>query len=251
MVTTLYLIRHGQTEDGAKRYIGSMDIPLSETGILQITSASNYIVERRKDPDNSRSKSYLFDIHSAPQINKKVVPERRVRTTGRSSRETAPTSGGDSDGSALAAVYCSDLSRAARSAEIIAAPHRLVPIKVPAFRERSFGIWEGMSFLEIKKKYPREFELWAGNPVQYSPVGGESTVEVKERVLPQFNKIMKKHSGEDIAIVAHGGINRIILCSILGIPLENIFRIEQDCASVNIIEFWDKYPVVKLMNYTT
>jgi alpha-ribazole phosphatase len=48
--------------------------------------------------------------------------------------------------------------------------------------------------------------------------------------------------------VAHGGVNRIILCHIMGIPLENIFRIEQDYGAVNIIEFWDKYPVVKLLN---
>ena len=51
-----------------------------------------------------------------------------------------------------------------------------------------------------------------------------------------------------IAVVAHGGVNRIILCHIMGIPLENIFRIEQDFAAVNIIEFWEKYPVVKLLN---
>jgi len=52
----------------------------------------------------------------------------------------------------------------------------------------------------------------------------------------------------NIAITAHGGVNRIILCHVMGIPLENIFRIEQDFAAVNIIEFWEKYPVVKLLN---
>ncbi|MFZ3136959.1 MAG: histidine phosphatase family protein [Thermodesulfovibrionales bacterium] len=57
-----------------------------------------------------------------------------------------------------------------------------------------------------------------------------------------------KGEGEHVAIVAHGGVNRIILCLILGIPLENIFRIEQDYGALNIIEFWEKYPVVKLIN---
>jgi len=51
-----------------------------------------------------------------------------------------------------------------------------------------------------------------------------------------------------VAIVAHGGVNRIVLCHILGIPLENIFRIEQDYAALNIVEFWEKYPVMKLLN---
>jgi len=49
-------------------------------------------------------------------------------------------------------------------------------------------------------------------------------------------------------IVAHGGVNRIILCELLGIPLENIFRIEQEHGAINIIEFHDNYPVVKLVN---
>ena len=43
---------------------------------------------------------------------------------------------------------------------------------------------------------------------------------------------------------------RVILCHILGVPLENMFRVEQDYAALNIIEFWDTYPVVKLMNGT-
>jgi alpha-ribazole phosphatase/probable phosphoglycerate mutase len=79
-------------------------------------------------------------------------------------------------------------------------------------------------------------------------MGGESTIMVKERVIPELDGIVKKHGDEEVAIVAHGGINRIVLCHILGIPLENIFRIEQDYAAVNIIEFWDRYPVVKLIN---
>ena len=54
---------------------------------------------------------------------------------------------------------------------------------------------------------------------------------------------------ENIAIVSHGGIIRIILCHLLGIPLENIFRIEQDNGALNIVEFYDNYPVAKLINY--
>ena len=67
-------------------------------------------------------------------------------------------------------------------------------------------------------------------------------------VINALETIIGNHNEELIAIVAHGGVNRIVLCHLLGIPLENIFRIEQDYAALNIIEFWDKYPVVKLIN---
>lgn len=206
MVTTLYLVRHGETEGSeVKRYKGSIDVPLSEKGIEQMEQVAKYL--------NRSYKTY----------------------------------------SGLKAVYCSPLIRALKSAEIVAEPHGLKPIVIPDLRERSFGIWEGMSFNEIKDKYPEEFEAWAGNPLKYSPVGGESTLEVRDRVIIGLNKILNDHNSQgarNIAIVAHGGVNRIILCHIMGIPLENIFRIEQDNAAVNIIEFWEKYPVVKALNLT-
>jgi alpha-ribazole phosphatase/probable phosphoglycerate mutase len=152
----------------------------------------------------------------------------------------------------LKAVYCSPLIRALKSAEIVADPHGLKPIEIPDLRERSFGIWEGMSFNEIKDKHPEEFEAWANNPLKYSPMGGESTVEVRDRAIKALEEILNgaAKTNTDIAIVAHGGVNRIILCHIMGMPLENIFRIEQDFAAVNIIEFHERYPVVKLLNYS-
>jgi alpha-ribazole phosphatase/probable phosphoglycerate mutase len=152
---------------------------------------------------------------------------------------------------ALSAVYCSDLNRARKSAEIIADPYGITPVTVRDLRERSFGIWEGMSFDEIQEKYPQEFNAWAGNPLKFKPMQGESTIEVESRALHIFNEILEKHCGESIAIVSHGGINRVILCHVLGIPLENIFRIEQDFGALNIIEFHDSNPVVRLMNYRT
>lgn len=230
MVTTLYLIRHGETEGSeTKRYKGSIDVPLSEKGIEQVEKVAVFVREHLRLESSAKYQSYLRDIHK--------TKGSRVRG-----------SEGSREAQRLAAVYTSNLSRAMKSAEIIARPYKLKPIQMKELRERSFGIWEGMSFTEIKERYPEEFSAWAGNPLKYSPVEGESTVEVEKRVMKAVNRILKKHKGDEIAIVSHGGVSRIILCNILGIPLENIFRIEQDYAAVNIIEFWNKYPVVKLIN---
>ncbi len=230
MVTTLYLIRHGALEGGGpKRYNGSIDIPMSEEGIAQIKEASVFIARLIAASDPSKYLSYLRDIHG-----KAVTEEREAVDSGATS--------------VLSAVYCSDLSRAVKSAEIIAEPYGLMPMRMPELRERSFGVWEGMTFTEIKEQFPGEFEAWAANPLAHSPVGGESTLEVKERVVKALNNILNRHTGENVAVVAHGGVNRILICDILGAPLENIFRIEQDYGAVNVIEFWDKYPVLKLMN---
>jgi alpha-ribazole phosphatase len=231
MVTTLYLVRHGAIEgSGVKRYHGSIDVPLSREGVEQIQEAAEFIADRLFDSTTSKYLSYLREIHDPKDVDGSLRGEE------------------SSDQPGLSAVYCSDLQRAVRSAEIIAEPHGVTPVQVPALRERNFGIWEGMSFTEIKENYPAEFEAWAGNPLKYSPVGGENTIEVNYRVVSALEEIIGRHSGENISVVAHGGVNRIILCHIMGIPLENIFRIEQDYGAVNIVEFWDKYPVVKLLN---
>jgi alpha-ribazole phosphatase len=230
MVTTLYLVRHGALEgSGQKRYNGSIDTPMSQKGIEQVRAASDFIAGHLRGAGCAKYLSYLRDVHGSAGTN-----ECR------------------SDGSAagIQAVYCSDLVRAVTSAEIIAGPHGLVPVRVPGLRERSFGAWEGMTFSEIREKFPAEFEAWARNPLRHSPVGGENTEEVKERVVKALDGILERHEGDTFVAVAHGGVNRIILCHILGMPLENIFRIEQDYAAVNIIEFWEKYPVVKLINGT-
>ncbi|HXW69034.1 MAG TPA: histidine phosphatase family protein [Dissulfurispiraceae bacterium] len=239
MATTLYLIRHGDTIGSeVKRYKGSIDVPMSEAGIAQIKAASAFITDKLRLSGITKYKSYLNDIHvSIPQM----PDDKEAR---------------------LSAVYCSDLSRARRSAEIIAEPYGLEPVVIPELRERNFGVWEGMTFNEIKDRYPDEFEAWASNPLKYRPVDGESTKEVRNRALRALDGILSKHAAErserkasdnpdpadSIAIVAHGGVNRIILCHLMGIPLENVFRIEQDPAAVNIVEFWERYPVIKLLN---
>jgi alpha-ribazole phosphatase/probable phosphoglycerate mutase len=245
MVTTIYLIRHGETVDAEpRRYKGHIDVPLSEKGIEQMKRLAKYIVQ-----------------NSSNSSNQKLNPP------------SPPFSKGGMGGF-LNAVYCSDLIRAIKSAEIIAEPYGLKPIIMPELRERNFGIWEGMSFDEIKEKYPEEFDVWASNPLKFSPLQGESTIEVRDRVIDALNRILNEVQDSSksfniaqnsstlnhveplnniellsIGIVSHGGVNRIVLCHLLGIPLENIFRIEQDYGALNIIEFYDKYPVVKLVNF--
>lgn len=231
MVTTLYLVRHGSIDaDGARRYYGSMDVPLLEEGEAQMKGASGLITRYLADLASAKDRSYLKDIHNPEETDHEV------------------RDGGEEETPRLTAIYCSDLQRAVKSAAIIAEPHGLDPIQAPALRERNFGIWEGLTFTEIKERYPLEFEAWAGNPLKYTPIGGEGTLDMSLRVTRAMEDIVESHPGGEIAIIAHGGVNRILLCQIMGIPFENIFRIEQDYGAVNIVEFWDRYPVVKLLN---
>ncbi len=246
MVTTLYLVRHGATEDsrgdGEARYKGSTDVPLSELGKEQVAATATVLRERLSVLAAARSADYLGQVHGPVK--------RQVGGAGTRSA-VADQQGGEADSpppAAPAAVYCSPLSRAAASAEIIAAPFGLEPIALADLRERHFGVWEGMSFAEIRAAWPDHFTAWAADPLGFSPPEGENTLAVARRGRAAIKKILAAHPGREVVVVAHGGINRVILCHFLQLPLRHIFRIEQSLACLNIIELWERYPVIKLLN---
>jgi alpha-ribazole phosphatase len=78
---------------------------------------------------------------------------------------------------------------------------------------------------------------------------GENLHDVNGRVMPLVGEIVERHQGEEVLIVAHGGVNRIILLSAIGAPLSAFFNIEQSYCCLNIIDYYaDGKTVVKLLN---
>jgi alpha-ribazole phosphatase len=149
----------------------------------------------------------------------------------------------------LSACYCSDLSRCILGADIICAPRGIRPDVRPELRELSFGDWEGKTWSELAETYPEEWQSRLRDFVNYRVPGGENLVDLGNRVIPAVDEIVEKHQGEEVLIIAHGGVNRIILLYALGVPFKSIFRIEQDFGCLNIIDYYaDGNPVVKLLN---
>jgi alpha-ribazole phosphatase len=151
-------------------------------------------------------------------------------------------------GEGITAVYASDLIRSIHSAEILGDVIDRKPITVPQLREKCFGQWEGLTQAEVQRRFPTEWTEWIANPGNAKPSGGESCRELAARVLPVIDEIVKRHRGERIAIVAHGGVNRIILCHALGLDLRYMERIAQKHAGLNIIEFLENDMIVRLVN---
>ena len=150
--------------------------------------------------------------------------------------------------SPIKAVYSSDLKRTRNSAEIISIQHGLDPVCYPELRELSFGKWEGLSLKELNSKYPGEVEKRFANPATFQAEGGETLQQLIERALPKYEQIIANHPGDEIVIMSHGGVNRVILGHLLGIPLNNVFRITQENAGLNIIQYYNSQPVVELIN---
>jgi alpha-ribazole phosphatase/probable phosphoglycerate mutase len=148
----------------------------------------------------------------------------------------------------LTGVYASDLTRAFQGAQIICRGRDLTPQAVPEFREVHFGAWEGLSFGEIMEQYPIELEARLRDLTNFRIPGGESLMDVRARVLPRLQDILQQHPAQSLALVAHAGINRLILSEALGLPLNHLFRIHQDYGCLNIIDYFPELPVVRLVN---
>jgi alpha-ribazole phosphatase len=139
-------------------------------------------------------------------------------------------------GAGLTAVFSSDLTRARRSAEIIGAPHGLAPRIVPALREMAMGRWEGLTAAEIRAREPEAFENWMARVGEFPFPEGESVPDLLARAAPAFDAIVGAHGGQPIAVVAHGGTNRALLCRALGLPLGRLLAFGQDYGTLNVLE---------------
>jgi broad specificity phosphatase PhoE len=120
---------------------------------------------------------------------------------------------------------------------------------VPELQEGNFGEWEGLTFEGIRDRYPDLFAAWQEDVTAVRPPGGESLYDVSERVLRAYLPIIEQHRGERILIVAHGGVNRVILAHALKMEIRRIFRIDQEYGCLNVIDYYDDgFAQVKLMN---
>lgn len=150
-------------------------------------------------------------------------------------------------GAALKAIYCSDLARCLETARIIGACCSLEPKVLPELREINLGAWDGQPFDTVQARYPRAFQERGDRIADHRPPGGESFRDLQARVWPAFEAIARRVSGHTL-IVTHAGVIRVLLCRLLGMPLENLFCIGQAHGALNIIALRSEHRRLQAMN---
>ena len=146
------------------------------------------------------------------------------------------------------AFFSSDLIRARKGAEIIAGCHGIEPVSCPEFREINLGIWEGMTREEIMERHPEDYAARLQDLVHRRVDGGESFSDVQVRVMRKLTRVLAEHAGGTIVLLAHGGVNRVILFDALNLDLAHLMRMDQSYGCINIIDYYESGPVVKLVN---
>lgn len=191
-VTTVLLIRHGQTSwNAAGRWQGHTDVPLNEVGREQARLLANRLVEWP-----------------------------------------------------IAALYSSDLKRAAETAAIVGEALEMEPVQDQVWRERHVGAFQGLTGEEIAEKHP---EVWATlqRGVFVVPPGGESLEALYERATEALERVLQRHQGEFVVVISHGGMMRTLIAHVLQLPPGRDPRISlRGNTGISIIEKEKKRPPI-------
>ena len=151
----------------------------------------------------------------------------------------------------IAAIYASDLNRAMVTAEAIGRKFGLAVQPEAAFRELSFGEWEGLTYQQIVSQWEDAMANFMQHPDIMEIPGGESFPEVQRRAMTRLEELIKKHDGQTIVVVAHGAVLRTMLTAALHMPLQYLWSIRQFNTAVNIVRYDEgANPTVELLNST-
>ena len=117
-------------------------------------------------------------------------------------------------------LYCSDSRRARKTAEAISkyTGHTLNFDK--RLREKDLGIFEGLTSEEARERYPETFQLFKTAGAKYVIDEGESTQQLLDRALEAIEKIRIRHPQKVAVLVTHGGVVRVLMKHVLGVPLD-------------------------------
>lgn len=150
----------------------------------------------------------------------------------------------------LDAIYTSPLVRTLETARILASPHQLEPISEPCLRELDYGRWEGLRRSDVERDFKDEYGIWQEDPFTIAPQGGESGLNVLNRVLPVVRRIVETHRHGSVLLVSHKGVNRLLISSLLGFDMRSYRdRLDQSPAALNILDFMSEVrPRLRLFN---
>ena len=131
-------------------------------------------------------------------------------------------------------VCASPLSRAVETAALVSGRPAAAIERVETLVEIDLGAWEGLSLAEVQVRFPGEYEQRGQDLAAYRTPGGESFSEVADRACPALADLARDRSGP-LLVVAHMGVNRVVLSRLLGRPLALLLDIPQAYAAVNVL----------------
>jgi len=134
------------------------------------------------------------------------------------------------------AIVSSPLKRCSDFAQCLAKDNDIFIEEEDGFKEIGFGVWEGCTRDEIMRQDPQALINFFKDPVKYRPEGAEQLADFSTRTESAWLRLIKKYQGQHVLVVAHAGVIRMLTAHVLGMPVENIFRLQVSNAALNRIK---------------
>ena len=148
------------------------------------------------------------------------------------------------------AVVASPVRRARETAELVAAALGVEPVFEPGLRETDFGVWEGLTFGEVGRRYPEEMRDWLADP-EVPPPGGESFAATAVRVREALDRVLASYAGQTVVLVSHVTPIKTLLRFALDAPPSALYRMHLDLACLSEVQWFSDGPsVVRSLNDT-
>jgi probable phosphoglycerate mutase len=141
------------------------------------------------------------------------------------------------------AIVASPLRRTVQTAGEVAAVTGLPVAAEDGFRETDFGAWEGLTFAEVRERWPSEMTAWLADP-EVAPPGGESFAEVSERVTAALDRVLAGRTGQRVLIVSHVTPIKTLVAAALLAPPAALYRMHLDVAALCEVDWYADGPAV-------
>jgi len=143
-------------------------------------------------------------------------------------------------------IYSSPLSRAVATATPLARAVGLPVQERDELAELDYGQWDGMTTDEVALRFQIEYVRWTADPAWNPPTGGETAVQLAQRMTTAIGEIDATHDDGNVLVVSHKASIRVALCALLGVDVGR-FRYRFGCpvGSVSIVEFGDHGPLAE------
>jgi broad specificity phosphatase PhoE len=188
-----------------------------------------------------------------------LTPQRRLSGSGGNNlslsqpgrHQAAQTAAHVADRYHVQAIVTSPLRRCQETAQAVAAQLGLGVRVEQGLRETDFGAWEGMTFTEVRERYPDDLTAWMNSPAVAPTGGGEPFEAVARRVAAVRDALLAQHTGKTVLIVSHVGPLRTLMRLALDAPTHALFRMELAAASLSAVSYTpDGTATVRLLNDT-
>ena len=146
-------------------------------------------------------------------------------------------------------IYASPLKRAFETARQIGENTGVDVVIDESFKEINFGEWEGGTISELTEKYGDEYLKFFNTPWATTFPGDDSFKNVESRMAKGIDRILKEDKGKSIVIVSHGGLLKILLLYVMGLPQDFYKKVWLDNTAVSLIEINSEgKPLLRILN---